>query len=183
VRGVITPIVIWSLVAAPALFALFRAPRVAFLGLAGFIGVCGVTAWILSAGFGYGIAENMTYSLDGHVYLFKKGESFVKGDLVAFRWRGGATYPRGTTFIKQVVGVPGDVVRREGQEFWVGDRYVGIAKTVSKAGTHLAAAESGMVKPGEYFVATSSPDSLDSRYALTGNVKAYEVIGKAYVLF
>jgi len=182
-KGILTPTFIWALAVLPLVLAVLRARKAVFVALTSLVGVVGISAWVFTAGYGWRISENMTSSLDGHVYIYKKGESFARGDLVAYRWRGGATYPRGTTFIKQVVGMPGDLVKREGNSFWVGEHFVGIAKPVSKAGVPLEAAQAGVIAPGEYFVATPSPDSLDSRYAMTGNVKAIEVIGKAYVVF
>jgi conjugal transfer pilin signal peptidase TrbI len=182
-KGYIISIIVWSLVAVPLVFAACRVPRNVYLGIAGAVGVIGVTAWLAMAGYGYCITENMTTSLSGHVYLHKKGEPFQKGDLVAYRWHGGATYPAGTTFIKRVVGVPGEMVKRDGSEFWVGDRYIGRAKPRSRTGVPLTPASGGVIPEGEYFVATPSPDSLDSRYALTGNVRQIEIIGKAYEIF
>lgn len=182
-KGFVTPVLVWGLTAAPLVFAVFKAPKKVFMGAA--FAVCGgaVAAWVATAGYGYGITENMTNSLGGHIYIHKKGEAYTKGDLVAFRFRGGATYPRGETFIKRVVGVPGDVVRREGREFWVGSTYIGKAKEVSKAGVPLEASQGGVIPEGHYFVTAPSPDSLDSRYTLVGNVKAIEVIGRAHEVF
>lgn len=182
-KGLVTPILVWALVALPFLMLLLRAKRAVFVTTSLLVCAGAVSIWILSAGYGWRISENMTASLDGHVYVYRNGEEFRKGDLVAFRWQGGATYPAGVTFIKRVVGVPGDVVRREGNKFWVGDQYIGVAKPVSKAGVPLQAASAGVIPPGEYFVATPSPDSLDSRYALTGNIKQMAIIGRAHELF
>ena len=126
---------------------------------------------------------NLTKSLPGTLYVIHKGSGFTKGDLIAYRWHGGATYPAGVTFIKRVVGVPGDTVKRAGTAFWVGGQYVGVAKPKSKAGVPLTPAAEGVIPAGEYFVATASPDSLDSRYALSGNIKEAAVIGRAYEIF
>lgn len=182
-KGLVTPIIACSIAAAPLGFALFRAPRKVFLGAAVCVGVAGVIAWLATAGMGYRITENLTTSLDGHIYIHREGEPFRKGDLVAFRWHGGATYPAGTIFIKRVVGVPGDTVKRNGQQFWVGNTYIGVAKSKSRAGVPLTPAAGGVIAEGEYFVATPSPDSLDSRYELAGNVKAIEIVGRAYEVF
>jgi len=126
---------------------------------------------------------NLSRSLPGTLYLVVKGGGFAQGDLVAFRWHGGANYPPGTTFIKRVVGVPGDRVRRIARSVWVNDRYIGKAKPTSRAGVPLEPAAEGVIASGEYFVATGNPDSLDSRYALAGNVKQAEIIGRAYAIF
>lgn len=182
-RGIVTPIVLWSLAAAPLVLAAFRAPREVFLGAAALVAVGGVAAWIATAGYGYRVTESLSTSLDGHIYVHRAGEAFAKGDLVAFRWHGGATYPAGTVFIKRVAGVPGDIVRRVDRDFWVGDQYVGRAKPVSRAGVPLEPAVGGVIPDGHYFVATPSADSLDSRYSLTGNIKGFEIIGRAHEIF
>lgn len=126
---------------------------------------------------------NLTNSLPGTLYVIHKGSEVKKGELIAYRWHGGATYPAGTTFIKSVAGVAGDTVKRAGNAFWVNDQYIGPAKPFSKAGVPLQPAQEGVVGEGEYFVSTPHPNSLDSRYALTGNVKQAEVIGRAYEIF
>ena len=126
---------------------------------------------------------NLTSSLPGTFYVIHKGGEAKKGALIAYRWRGGATYPEGATFIKRVAGVAGDTVTRADREFWVNGQYIGLAKTHSKAGVPLQPAQGGVIEAGEYFVSTPSPDSLDSRYALSGNVKQTEVIGAAYEIF
>lgn len=182
-KGIIVPVVIWSLACSPAVFAACRAPSRAYLRFAALVGALAIGLWIGAAGYGYQVTENMTSSLDGHIYLHRKGTPFARGDLVAYRWHGGATYPAGTIFIKQVVGMPGDRVTRVGNAFWVGGRYIGVAKTVSKAGVPLMPAADGVVPEDEYFLANPSPDSLDSRYALSGNVQRVAILGKAYELF
>lgn len=126
---------------------------------------------------------NLTNSLPGTLYVIHKGGEVKKGELIAYRWHGGATYPAGTTFIKRVAGVAGDTVKRAGSAFWVNDQYIGTAKPFSKAGVPLQPAQGGVIGAGEYFVSTPNPNSLDSRYALTGNVKQAEVIGRAYEIF
>lgn len=146
-------------------------------------GVCltGLLALLFSPWFEYRI--NLTSSLPGTLYLVRKGAPVGQGDLVAYRWQGGATYPPGSVFIKQVAGMAGDRVRREGRAFWVNDHYIGLAKTHSKAGVALEPASGGVIAPDEYFVATPNPDSLDSRYSLGGNVRLSQVIGRAYEVF
>lgn len=141
----------------------------------------GALAWAVTPWFDFTV--NLTRSLPGTLYVVHKGGAFKKGDLIAYRWRGGATYPAGVTFIKRVVGLPGDRVERIDQAFWINDQYIGLAQSKSKAGVPLTPAAAGVIQPGEYFVATPSPDSLDSRYALAGNVKRAEVIGRAYAIF
>ena len=129
------------------------------------------------------LSVNLSSSLPGTLYLIHKGAAVKKGELVAFHWQGGATYPAGTVFIKRVAGVAGDRVERIGSAFRVEGQWIGIAKPFSKAGVALQPAVPGVIGAGEYFVATPHPDSLDSRYALTGNVRQAAVIGRAHEVF
>lgn len=146
-------------------------------------GFCGlaVSAWLSTFYLDYRV--NVTESLPGKLYVVVKGTAVHKGDLVAFKWPGGATYPRGTMFIKRVMGEGGDTVKRVDRSFWVNDQFIGVAKTVSRAGVPLVPAEPGVIAPGEFFVATPHPDSLDSRYLMGGNLKPYSVVGRAYAIF
>jgi conjugal transfer pilin signal peptidase TrbI len=182
-KGLVTPVVVCALAALPLVCAVFRVPRRVYVGGAAVVGLGAIAAWLAVAGWGYRITENQSTSLDGSIYIHKPGAPFQRGDLVAYRWHGGATYPPGTLFIKRVAGMPGDVVRRVGNEFWVGDQYIGVAKPVSKAGVPLTPAAGGVIPEGEFFVATSNPHSLDSRYTLAGNVKQAEIVGKAHEVF
>jgi conjugal transfer pilin signal peptidase TrbI len=183
IRGYLTPFLIWSMAAAPLLLAICKVPRKVFLGITGAVGGAALVAWVASAGYGYRFAENLTTSLNGSFYVYKAGDVWQKGDYVAFRSNGSHGYPVGATFIKIVVGVPGDVVIRDDRAFFVGDAYVGTAKTHAKTGKALEPAEGGLIPPGEYFLATPNPDSFDSRYAAIGNVKANQIVGRARELF
>lgn len=182
-RGYLTPFLIWSMAAAPLLLAICKVRRNVFLGITGLVGGTAFVAWIAFAGYGYRFAENLTTSLNGSFYVYKAGEPWKKGDYVAFRSNGGHGYPAGATFIKVVVGVPGDTVSRVDRAFSVGGHYVGLAKTHAKTGEALEAAQGGVIPPGEYFLATPNPDSFDSRYAEIGNVKDMHIIGRARELF
>lgn len=182
-HGMWMPIALWSLVLLPAILAAAGASRVLFVATTSIVGATALLGWIATAGLGYRFTENVTPSLPGHLYVHRQGAPFGKGDLVAFRWGGGATYPRGTIFIKRVVGVPGDVLRRLDDDFWIGSHRVGRAKPVSKAGVALAPASEGVIPAGHYFVATDHPDSLDSRYAVTGNIAARMIVGRAHEVF
>lgn len=186
-RGIVTPIVVWSLVAAPLVLGaaafFIRRAKLVFGLLCVVVAFVGLVSWIFTAGFGYRISENLSTSLSGSIYVYQEGAAVKKGDLAAFYWLGGAHYPKGTVFIKRVVGVPGDVVSRVGRDFWVNGVYVGRAKEVSRAGVPLEAADPGVIPPGRFFVATPNPDSLDSRYRLTGNIASGQLIGRAHELF
>lgn len=157
-----------------------NAKRIYWMFCSGFFAAA-VGALASTSFFDYTI--NATTSLPGTFYVIHKGAQVRKGDLVGYRWSGGATYPAGTTFIKRVIGVQGDEVKVKGDGIWVNDLYIGKAKPYSKAGVPLSPVSGGVIRDGEYFVATPSPDSLDSRYSLSGNVKESQLIGRAYEIF
>ncbi|ACR32803.1 S26 family signal peptidase [Burkholderia glumae] len=145
---------------------------------------------LLTAAFGWGIRPwyalgfNLSTSLPGTLYFIDKTTCVPRlGDTIAFRWRGGATYPAGVLFMKHVAGLPGDVVRVYGRNVWVNTTYIGYAKPLSLAGMPLFPTKGGVIPPGRYFVATPNPNSLDSRYAISGTVPQDAIVGKAYELF
>ena len=140
-----------------------------------------LAALLFKAHFVFGI--NSSASLPQHVFLIHKGEAPQRGQYVAFRWQGGGLHPAGTTFVKILAGVPGDVVTRNERDFFVNGEFVGTAKTHSRSGAALEPAAAGVIPPGHYFVRAPHPDSLDSRYRLPGLIAQDQIIGRAYALF
>lgn len=130
-----------------------------------------------------GIHITVTESMPGHVYLILKGASVRRGDIIEYRWHGGGPYPAGTLMLKYLAGVPGDAVAAEGRRYTVNGRVLGTAKTRSRKGLPLAAGPTGRIPPGCYYVYAPHPDSLDSRYALTGWIGATQLVGRAYAIF
>lgn len=131
--------------------------------------------------FGFGL--NTTESLSHRLYLIHKGASIKRGDYVAFRWQGGGPYAGGVSFIKIAAGVPGDTVSRIDHTYYVNGTYVGTAKTHGRNGQPLALMDTGVLGVGQYYVQAPHPDSLDSRYRLTGWIPKDRIIGRAYALF
>lgn len=131
----------------------------------------------------FALGVNVTGSLPQTLFLIHKGEPATRDQYVAFRWLGGGPYPAGVTFIKRIAGIPGDSITCEGRQFRVNGSPVGGAKRVSRMGLPLALGPTGVLPPGHYYVQASHPDSLDSRYALTGWVGDAQIIGRAYALF
>ena len=131
----------------------------------------------------YRFGLNVTESLPYRLFLIHKGELPARGQYMAFRWRGGGPYPAGSTFVKVVAGMPGDVVSRVDRDFFVNGQAVGRAKSISQQGIPLEPGPTGTLPVGAYYVRTPHPDSLDSRYALTGWVSQTQLIGRAYAIF
>jgi len=126
---------------------------------------------------------NTSPSLPHRLYVILKQSHPVKGALVAFRWHGGGPYRPGVTFVKILAGIPGDTVTRIDRDFFVNGRPVGTAKPRSRSGAPMHLGPQGILPPGLYYVYAPHPDSLDSRYALTGWIAQPQIIGRAYAIF
>ena len=131
----------------------------------------------------YTVALNITESLPIRFFLIHRGELPKRGDYLAFRWQGGGPYPPDVTFIKFVAGVPGDSVNKIGDDYYVNCYPTGLAKHTSRQGLPLEPGPTGILPHGRYYVHGTHPDSLDSRYALTGWVSQAQIIGRAHALF
>ena len=140
-----------------------------------------IAAAVFQANFSFGL--NASPSLPNRLFLIHKGELPQRGQYVAFRWPGGGPYPAGVTFVKIVGGIAGDHVTRIDRDYYVNDIAVGTAKAVSRKGLPLETGPVGVLPPGRYYVRAPHPDSLDSRYALTGWIAEDQIIGRAYALF
>ena len=138
------------------------------------------TAWFNAH---YTVALNVTESLPVRFFLVHRGEAPKRGDYIAFRWPGGGPYRVGATFIKVIAGVPGDIVSQMDRDFYVNCRPTGQAKRSSRQGLVLEPGPTGTLPEGSYYVHAPHPDSLDSRYALTGWVSQAQIIGRAHALF
>ena len=146
-----------------------------------------VVLWLMAAYLAFGraylVALNLTESLPGTVFLIEKDVMPQRGELVAFRWEANWPYPHGCVFVKKLVGLPGSVVSAQGREFFVDGAPVGRAKDHARTGEPLDIGPRGKIPDGHYYVAGSHPDSLDSRYQLTGWVGRNQIVGKAHRIF
>jgi conjugal transfer pilin signal peptidase TrbI len=145
-----------------------------------YLGFVAIALWF-HAHYAFGL--NASPSLPHRLFLIHKGEMPGRGDFVAFRWAGGGPYPAGVTFIKVLAGTPGDEVTRDAQGFRVNGTPVGVPKPVSRQGQVLEPGPTGRIPEGRYYVQAGHPDSLDSRYALTGWIHRSQIIGRARALF
>ena len=162
--------------------AQFRSRAVTHLRRWGLAYAAAVTggAWFHSH---YALGLNATHSLPGTLYLIERGALPQRGEHVAFRWAGGGPYPAGVTFIKVLAGQPGDTVTLDGATFSVAGTALGQGKPTSRRGEPLEPGPTGTLPEGRYFVFAPHPDSLDSRYALTGWIAREQILGRARAIF
>ena len=71
------------------------------------------------------------------------------------------------------------IVTMQGRDVYINGKYVATAKTHATTGQPLELGLTGVIPPGHYYVHGTNKDSLDSRYAITGWIKAETVVGKA----
>lgn len=126
---------------------------------------------------------NLTDSLPGTIFLIDKRTFPRPGEFVAFRWEHNWPYPRGCIFVKRLTGMPGASVTASDRRYFVDGREIGFAKEYSKSGVPLKPGLTGVIPNGHYFVSADHPDSLDSRYELTGWIADDQILGQAFRLF
>lgn len=126
------------------------------------------------------VGFNVTESLPQTLFLVKEGESFSKGDMIQFAYKADKEkfLPDGSRIIKIVAGIPGDVVRFEGNDFFINNVKFGKAKEISRSGRALTKNVAKTLSEDEYFVFTPHPDSFDSRYIHMGYISNSQVVGK-----
>lgn len=164
----------WRFVAR-SLFAHLK--RFAFVYLV----VVAAFAWCYSH---YRIALNMTNSLPTTAFLIVLGDKPDQvGQYVAFKWERNQFYKPSWTFIKRIEGVAGQMVSIDKRQVFVDGRPVGYAKEASQRGIALEPIHPGVIPEGKVYVQTPHPDSLDSRYAITGLIESTRIIGRAYEIF
>jgi conjugal transfer pilin signal peptidase TrbI len=132
----------------------------------------------------YRLALNMSDSLPDTMYLVLLGaKPAAVGDYVAFEWQRDQFYRRDRVFIKRVAGLPGQAVAVRHRTVFIDGAPVGYAKPHSGQGVALRPIESGVIPEGAIYAAAPHPDSLDSRYSVTGLIQSPRIIGKAYAIF
>ena len=142
-----------------------------------------IAAAYLAFGRAYLIAFNLTESLPGTLFLIERDTLPDRGELVAFRWQANWPYPKGSFFVKRLIGVPGSVVSAIDRDFFVDGHPVGRAKERARTGEALEIGSVGTIPEAQYYVAGEHPDSLDSRYQLPGWVARQQIVGTAYRIF
>jgi len=150
------------------------------LGLLAMLAVILMFHWGQQALARYRFAHNQTESLPNWAFIADQFNRVPqRGQMVAFVPPETQFYPVGMVFCKIVAGVPGDRVEVRGRDFFVAGKFIGRAKTHSKAGVAVAPLAPGVIPRDHYFVYTPHVDSLDSRYAVIGLVPKARVLGVA----
>lgn len=138
----------------------------------------------LNFAYRYEFAINVSESLPGHLYLIERNKQPERGDYVAFYYGSEFLYPKGTRFLKRVMGVAGDTAQSKNHHFTVNGQAVGTALSTTSAGKPIEENHfNGVIPTGHYYVMATHPLSLDSRYEAVGLISSNQVIGRAFQLF
>ncbi|MGV0005371.1 MAG: S26 family signal peptidase [Candidatus Porifericomitaceae bacterium WSBS_2022_MAG_OTU9] len=132
---------------------------------------------------------NLSDSLPQRLYLLHRTATMPqRGQLVAFIAPVNPLYPQGSLFLKQVVGMPGDVVGisedADGHHYWmVSGRKLGLLQATSSNGIALRPGPVGTIPSGQMAVWTEHANGYDSRYADIGWIDVATVVGVAKPLW
>lgn len=122
---------------------------------------------------------NIDDSLPGKVYRIERGTLPGKNEIAALRAPSNPYYPKDAPFLKIILGVPGDLVTRDGESYFINGQFIGKAKRETHGSFPLTPGPTGTIPNGHYFIWTPHPDSYDSRYGEIGWIEQNRIIGRA----
>lgn len=137
----------------------------------------------------FSIGINFSASAPERYFIFEKNFKYSdlkRDDYVRFSYNKDIFFPRGTTFVKKVGGMEGDVVSYIGRDVYVNGRHIGFAKLFSgleQDGVPLSINKATKIPKDYYFLYNVSSDSFDSRYKYVGLVHKSLINGKSVIAF
>ncbi len=126
------------------------------------------------------LITNIDKSLPGKFYRIERGAMPGREEIAALHAPANPYYPNGAPFLKIIRGVPGDLVTRQGQAFFINGTFIGNAKEKTRGDFPLTPGPTGIIPPQHFFIWTPHPDSYDSRYGEIGWVESRLIIGRAW---
>jgi conjugal transfer pilin signal peptidase TrbI len=129
------------------------------------------------------IVHNKSVSLSARWFVIAKGHIPQKNQIFAFRVLSPNSYKPDEIFIKIVGGVAGDKIITKERDFYINDKFIGTAKTISLQGQPLMISNAGVIPSNHYFAYTPHKDSYDSRYQEIGLINEAQIIGTAVFAF
>lgn len=125
---------------------------------------------------------NATDSLPNWAFLVASGRFPERGDYVVFHPGSDPVTvkyfgEKPAAFTKIAVGLPGDIVSRDGEDVLINGERVASLKPLTKRGDPLTAGPLGVVPEGCIFAATPHRDGFDSRYSHIGFVCRDRLVG------
>ena len=126
----------------------------------------------------YNIRYNVTESVPYTLFLGHPIEKVERSSYVSF-YRADNYLP----LVKEIKGIPGDIIETIEKDVYVNGQYCGHAKPVSNSGKEYTAIESQIIPPGYIYVFSPHPNSFDSRYAEFGLVKIADLTEALWAIY
>lgn len=127
----------------------------------------------------YRLVINASPSLPNFAFWVEMGKlPSERGEYVLFDAPSNRYYDK--PFVKQISGLPGDLIENRHSDYFVNGVFAGTAKLHSKTGEPLEPGPTGVIPDFHYFATTPHKDSYDSRYADIGFVPSVLVLGTAH---
>ena len=123
-----------------------------------------------------------TASLPYKIFLLAKTHDFKKNNYVAIN-NHHTTYYGEPNMVKQIIGLPGDLLVIEAEDFYINGIYYGKIKNKTRHNKPLTAVATQFIPTGHVFAYAPHTDSFDSRYQEFGFVSMEKIRGRAYALF
>lgn len=141
------------------------------------------TAYAYFHGYRIGYCTEGETSIPGAFYLVREGDyAPERGSLAAFHIDYRAHYfANGTSFVKYIVGVPGDHVHIGVEGTTINGKRVAGPLMILPDSPISSLLRDYVLAPGHYFAVGTSPHSYDSRY--WGDVRESQLFGSARILF
>lgn len=130
-----------------------------------------------------GFSVNTTNSLPFKIFITYQKANPSVGDYISFKAPLESGLPTNIIITKKILAGPGDLVTKNGQDFFINQKWVAKAKLKSRDGQTLILGPEGKLKDGQYYVGATHPDSLDSRYLVIGWIKREQIITVAHPIF
>ena len=162
-----------------------KARRAGLIFAVGFVVLSALVLLFVRGLGGYRMAVNLTDSVDGLLFVVNENDrSVARNKLIAFYPPKTKFYANDPQFIKYVWAIEGDeVVISDKRQVIINGEVRGTAKRTSKQGDVMQLSDSKTVERGEFFVGTTHPDSLDSRYKIISYIGEDRLIGSATKIF
>jgi len=127
----------------------------------------------------FNVTPSLPYKVVAVDYAVK---NLHRGDYVVYAFEGEAVqqFPglHRQPLFKQIAGIAGDIVTVSERHVYVNGREVGYAKTHTVTRLPLQPISPTVIPAGYFYVAGQSPDSFDSRYAISGLVAQRQILGR-----
>jgi conjugal transfer pilin signal peptidase TrbI len=145
--------------------------------------IVGLFSFALLFNLYFGFAVNLTNSLPYKLFVINKISTPSVGHYISFKAPLESGLPADTIITKKVLAGPGDIVNIKNNDFYINNKWVARAKTLSLKGEPLVLGPEGKLEQGQYYVSGQHPDSLDSRYQKMGWINNEQIVAVAYPIF